>query len=137
FTLLDRRPEFGDWTEDLQMFDDDGDLVPARLLPVRETLPGPVPDCGARVTGARAPVDPGRSGERVLRAGVVEGEWTVALHYLADQDGEIAVSMPLGETVQAPVRAGLNTVYVRLVGGGESIRVAAQTPDLNLCLGAA
>lgn len=137
FSLLDRRPEFGDWTEQLQLLDDDGRLVPGRLLPVRDTLPGPVPDCGARVTGPRAPVDPGRTGELVLTEGVLEWEWTVALNYLADQDGAVTVSMPLGQSVQVPVRAGLHTVYVRLVGGGQSLRVAADSPDLNLCLGSA
>ena len=63
---------------------------------------------------------------------------------LADQPGqeEQAAELRLmlgrlGEAVPVPVRAGLNTVYVRLVGGGQSIRVTALTPDLNLCLGAA
>src|SRR5699024_7551136 len=99
-----------------------------------DTLPGPVPDCGARVTGPQAPVDPGRTGELVLTEGVLEWEWTVALHYLADQDGQVTVAMPQGEAVQVPGREGLHTAYVRLVGGGQALRGAADSPGLTPCL---
>lgn len=135
FGPLADRPDFGDWTDELQMLDDDGDLVPAHVVPVRTMLDGPVPDCGARVTGAAVDFQPGTDAELELDQPVIEWEWTAQLNYLANRDGLVEVGMQNGEPVTVPVTSGLNTVYVRMIGGGHTVRVSAITPDLNMCVG--
>ncbi|WP_024795157.1 hypothetical protein [Tomitella biformata] len=136
FGPLRDRPPFEDWTDKLHMFDDDGHLVPAQVAPVRTMLDGPVPDCGTRVTGAAVEFEPGADATLELDQPVLEWEWTAQLNYLANRDGLVEVSMQNGEPVTVPVTGGLNTVYVRMIGGGYSVQVSAVTPDLNMCVGA-
>lgn len=135
FGPLRDRPPFESWTDDLRMLDDAGDLVPAQVVPVRTMLDGPVPDCGSRVTGAAVDFQPGADATLELDQPVIEWEWTAQLNYLANRDGLIEVSMQHGEPVTVPVAAGLNTVYVRMIGGGFAVQVSAVTPDLNMCVG--
>lgn len=136
FGPLTERPPFADSTDTLRMLDDDGNLVPATIVPVRTMTQGPIQDCGTRVTGSAVALDPGVTAELALDQPVLEWEWTAQLNYLANRDGLIEVKMQNGKPVTVPVTAGLNTVYVRMIGGGYSVRVAAVTPDLNLCVGA-
>lgn len=136
FGPLKDRPPFEDSTDTLRMLDDDGDLVPAEVLPVRTMLQGPVPDCGSRVTGSAVALEPGVVAELSLDQPVIEWEWTAQVNYLANRDGLIEVAMENGEAVTVPVVSGLNTVYVRLIGAGNTVNLSAVTPDLNLCVGA-
>lgn len=58
------------------------------------------------------------------------------MNYNAERDGRIAVSFE-GETETiADVRAGLNTVYVRLLGGGDTLRIRSLDERQSLCIGA-
>jgi hypothetical protein len=66
---------------------------------------------------------------------MLEHEWTAQLNYLANRDGRIAIAFEHGETVEAPVRQGLNTVFVRLVGSGSALRIVSRTPGLDVCVG--
>lgn len=136
FGPLSDRPPFEDWTDTLRMLDDAGHLVPAQVVPVRTMLDGPVPDCGTRVTGPAVAFDPGADATLELDQPVLDWEWTAQLNYLANRDGLVEVSIRNGEAVTVPVVSGLNTVYVRMIGGGHSVQVSALTPDLNMCVGA-
>jgi len=115
-------------TGHLRMITDAGRIVDATVWWNRGILPGPDPGCGYRITGAvPAPVP--------LNGPMLDNAWTAQLNYLADRDGHITVGLEHGETVLAPVRAGLHTVYVRIIGGGSLLRIGSPTPGLNLCLG--
>ena len=136
FGPLRDRPPFEDWTDDLRMLDDDGNLVPAAVLPVRTMLDGGVPECGTRVTGDAAPFEPGADATLRLDQPVLEWEWTAQVNYLSNRDGLVTVAMQEGEAVTVPVVSGLNTVYVRMTGRGHFVTVSAITPDLNMCVSA-
>ncbi|WP_305093740.1 hypothetical protein [Prescottella sp. R16] len=129
FGPLRERPEFARSTDRLQLFDDTGHLVPAVVAPARNLGQGPVPGCGYRVEDV--PV------ELPLDGPLLEWEWTAGLNYFASTDGDVEVSLNKGgDTVTVPVRAGLNQVFVRLIGAGDAVRVRARTPGLAVCVGA-
>jgi hypothetical protein len=119
---------FADSTPHLRMITDSGEIVDAAVWWNRSILPGPEPDCGYRILGF-APV------WLLLDGPMLEHEWTAQLNYLANQDGRIFVGFEHGEAVAAPVRKGLNTVFVRLVGSGSTLRISSRTTGLDLCVG--
>ncbi|WP_433759868.1 hypothetical protein [Nocardia sp. CA-135398] len=119
---------FADSTPRLRMITDRGEIVEAAVWWNRSIVPGPEDGCGYRIRGPRPSDVP-------LDGPMLEHEWTVQLNYLANEDGRITVSFEHGEPVGAPVRKGLNTVYVRVVGSGSMLRISPRTTGLELCLG--
>ncbi|MFC8385134.1 hypothetical protein [Nocardia sp. NPDC057272] len=116
-------------TPRLRMITDEGAVVPAQVWWNRAIVEGPEPRCGYRVhgtTGANLPLD----GPMQIR------DWTAQVNYNAERDGRIALSFE-GETETiADVRAGLNTVYIRLLGGGDTLRIRSLDERQSLCVGA-
>ncbi|WP_238815729.1 hypothetical protein [Nocardia brasiliensis] len=119
---------FTDSTPHLRMLTDTGTVVEAEVWWNRRILPGPNPRCGYRIHGGD-PVTVRLDGP------MLEHEWTAQLNYLADRNGKLAVTFEHGEPVTVPVRAGLNTVYVRLTGSGSALRLVSRTEGLTTCLG--
>ncbi|MEV4235090.1 hypothetical protein ACIBJI_23125 [Nocardia sp. NPDC050408] len=119
---------FADSTPRLRMITDSGEIVEAAVWWNRSIVSGPEAGCGYRIQGPQPSDIP-------LDGPMLEHEWTVQLNYLANEDGRITVSFEHGEPVSAPVREGLNTVYVRVVGSGSMLRISPRTPGLALCLG--
>ncbi|WP_280444521.1 hypothetical protein [Nocardia brasiliensis] len=119
---------FADSTPRLRMITDTGTVVDAQVWWNRRILPGPDPQCGYRIHGGD-PVTVRLDGP------MLEHEWTAQLNYLAGRDGKLAVAFEHGTPVTVPIRAGLNTVYVRLTGSGSALRISSRTPDLTTCLG--
>lgn len=124
---LEERPAFADSTTDLRMLDDAGRLRPADVVPGASLAAGPVPGCGWEIAGGEGTVVP-------TDMSLYDWDWTARLQYSADRDGTILVAFPSGEAVRTEVRAGSNTVYVRLVGGGQAIRLTLETPEATVCL---
>ncbi|WP_054812605.1 hypothetical protein [Nocardia arizonensis] len=119
---------FAESTPRLRMITDSGRMVDAVVWWNRSIIPGPEPDCGHRVNGPQPSLLP-------LDGPMLEHEWTAQLNYLADRDGRMTVGLEYGRRVSVPVRKGLNTVYVRVVGSGTGIRIGPTTPGLDLCIG--
>ncbi|WP_378737468.1 hypothetical protein [Nocardia brasiliensis] len=119
---------FADSTPHLRMITDTGAIVEAQVWWNRRIIPAPDPHCGYRIHGGDpVPID--------LDGPMFEHEWTAQLNYLANRDGQLAVAFEHGKTVTAPVRQGLNTVFVRLVGSGSTLRIASRTEGLVVCVG--
>lgn len=119
---------FADSTPHLRMITDTGTIVEAQVWWNRRILPGPDPDCGYRIqTPEPLPIP--------LDGPMLDHEWTAQLNYLAGGDGQLSVAMEHGKAVTVPVRKGLSTVFVRIVGSGSTLRIASRTPGLTLCLG--
>lgn len=119
---------FADATEHLRMITDSGEIAEARVWWNRTVVPGPVPGCGHRVEDrvpVRAPLD----------GPMFPHEWTVQLNYFADREATVAVGFETGKKVEVPVRAGMHTVYARIVGQGSALLIQSRTPGLVLCLG--
>ena len=127
FALLRDRPEFASATTKLRMFTSAGRLVDARVTWIRTIAPGPMPQCGYFA-------QPDRPARLVLDGPLLPADWTVELNYLANIDGSMTLSLNQGPDVKVPVHPGLNRVYVRLPGAGDSITVRADTAALSLCI---
>ena len=127
FALQRDRPEFASSTTELRMLDMSGRLVDAHVTWVRTIRPGPTPQCGY-LTQPDQPV------QMPLDGPLLPADWTVELNYLANSDGTMLVSLDEGTATRVPVRPGLNRVFVRMPGAGNSITVSAQTAALSICL---
>ncbi len=119
-----------DSVTDLRMITDEGAIVPAEVWWNRRILPGPVPDCGHRITDSaprRVPLD----------GAMIEHGWTAQLNYFASGPGNATIRFdgePAREVV-FPVEPGLNTVHVRIVGGGDTLLLRTLDPGLEMCVG--
>ncbi|MDR7167808.1 hypothetical protein J2W56_001527 [Nocardia kruczakiae] len=119
---------FGTSTPHLRMITDDGKIVDASVWWNRRILAGPEPGCGYRIDGS----DPVALW---LDGPMIEHGWTAQINYFANRDGRLTVAMEHGETVVAPVRAGVHTVFVHVVGSGEVLRIGSRTSGLDVCVG--
>ncbi|WP_328397514.1 hypothetical protein [Nocardia sp. NBC_00416] len=115
-------------TDRLRMITDSGEFVDARVWWNRGISPGPEPGCGHRIVGD-LPIRVALDGPMIAH------EWTAQLNYFADRDATITVSFERGAKAEVPVRAGLNTAYVRVVGSGSALIVRNRTPGSLVCLG--
>lgn len=127
FALASPRPEFASATTDLRMFDRTGTLVPAKVTWVRTIVEGPAPKCGFLVQPDEPAVMP-------LDGPLLPADWTAEINYLANSDGSLTMALAEGPEVKVPVRPGLNRVFVRLPGAGQSISVSANTAALSVCI---
>ncbi|MGB8407497.1 MAG: hypothetical protein WCE30_25880 [Mycobacterium sp.] len=127
FALLRDRPEFSSSTTSLQMFTAAGQLVPAKVTWVRTIAPGPAPHCGYLVQTDQPVTMP-------LDGPLLPADWTAEINYLANNDGSMTMSLTEGHEARVPVHPGLNRVFVRLSGAGNTIRVRANTAALSVCV---
>ncbi|OCB13219.1 hypothetical protein A5717_15035 [Mycolicibacterium porcinum] len=127
FALASPRPEFASATTDLRMFDRTGKLVDAKVTWVRTIVEGPAPKCGFLVQPDEPVVMP-------LDGPLLPADWTTEINYLANSDGSLTMALAEGPEVKVPVRPGLNRVFVRLPGAGQSISVQANTAALSVCI---
>lgn len=127
FALAAPRPEFASATTDLRMFDRAGKLVDAKVTWVRTITEGPAPQCGFLVQPDEPVVMP-------LDGPLLPADWTTEINYLANSDGSLTMALAEGPEVKVPVRPGLNRVFVRLPGAGQSITVRANTAALSVCI---
>ncbi|MBB3038706.1 hypothetical protein [Hoyosella altamirensis] len=129
---LDDRVQFGPVVSELRMVDDRGRLVAAEVWWNRAIPQGPDPECGYRISPAAPVAVP-------LGGGMFEHGWTAQLNYFSNAPGELTVAFDsiAGErsAVSVPIEEGLNTAYVRLVGGAESLLFTTPTPGIEICLG--
>ena len=126
-TGVDGVPPVGEWTTEPVVIDARGALRPADVVPGRTIPQGPEPGCGHRVGPAGARIE--------LDGPLLERDWVVRLHLGADHDGELGVRADTGGETTVPVRAGLGTVYVRIVGGGTGLTLAPRDGLTDLCVG--
>jgi len=127
FALIADRPAFADYTDRLRMFTTSGRLIDANVTWVRRMVPGPRAQCGYFVSPdapVRVPLD----------GPLLPADWTAEINYLANTEGTMRLSLPVGPEAEVPVKPGLNRVYIRLSGAGDEITVRATTAALTVCL---
>jgi hypothetical protein len=127
FALIADRPEFDRSTDRLRMLNNIGDVVDAEVTWVRRIAPGPRPQCGYFV-------QPDDTVRMPLDGPLLPSEWTAEINYLANSEGSLLMSLPLGPESKVPVKPGLNRVFVRLSGAGDAITVRAATAALTVCV---
>lgn len=125
FALTRPRPEIGSYTTQLRMFDRYGHLLDATVTWVRAITQGPTAGCGYLVQ---------MSTTMALNGPLLPADWVVELHYLANTEGTVQLSMTNGPHIRVPVHGGLNTVYVRVPGSGNTLVVQPITQSLSLCI---
>jgi len=127
FALIADRPQFAPYTDHVRMLLPSGDLVDANVTWVRRIVPGPQPQCGYFIS-PDAPV------RMPLDGPLLPADWTAEINYLANTDGSMELALPTGPETRVVVKPGLNRVYVRLSGAGDTITVRATTAALTMCL---
>ncbi|MBU3749799.1 MAG: hypothetical protein FGM52_05010 [Mycobacterium sp.] len=131
FALITARPDFNGSTDRLRMFDPAGRVVDAEVTWVRTIAAGPQPRCGYFVSSASQPET---EVSMPLDGPLLPADWTAEINYLANTEGTLAFSLPVGPETTVSVKPGLNRAYVRLSGAGESIAVRAATAALTACV---
>ena len=127
FALITDRPEFDRSTDRLRMLDNIGRVVDADVTWVRRSVAGPRPQCGYFVGSddtVRMPLD----------GPLLPSEWTAEINYLANTEGSVVMSLPVGPETKVALKPGLNRVFVRLSGAGDAITVRAATAALTVCI---
>ena len=127
FALVRDRPEFAGSTDRLWMLNSAGGVVDADVTWVRRIVAGPRPQCGyfvASESPVRMPLD----------GPLLPADWTAEINYLANTEGTMLISLPVGPETSVALKPGLNRVYVRLSGAGDAISVQATTASLAICL---
>jgi hypothetical protein len=114
-------------TDEPRVLGSQGALVDAEVVAQYLSAPGPDGACGYRVA-------PEGSSRITLTRPAAQAAWTVQLDYLANTDGWILVSFESGDAEVAPVRKGVNQVYLSLSGEGGTVTVGSESPDLTLCI---
>ena len=109
------------------MLDNIGRVVDADVTWVRRTVAGPRPQCGYFVGSddtVRMPLD----------GPLLPSEWTAEINYLANTEGSVVMSLPVGPETKVALKPGLHRVFVRLSGAGDAITVRAATAALTVCI---
>ena len=109
------------------MLNSAGGVVDADVTWVRRIVAGPRPQCGyfvASESPVRMPLD----------GPLLPADWTAEINYLANTEGTMLISLPVGPETSVALKPGLNRVYVRLSGAGDAISVQATTASLAICL---
>ncbi|MEU9807054.1 hypothetical protein [Mycobacterium sp. NPDC050853] len=125
FALVRPRPEIGSTTTQLRMLDRNGHLLDAQVTWTRAITEGPVPDCGYLVQSTAT---------MPLTGPLLPADWVVELNYLGNTEGAVWASLTDGPRVKVPVRGGLNRVFIRLPGSGNSLTLQPITQSLSLCV---
>lgn len=125
FALVRPRPEIGSTTTQLRMLDRYGHLLDAQVTWVRALTEGPVPGCGYLVQSTQT---------MPLTGPLLPADWIVELNYLANTEGAVWASFTNGPRIKVPVRPGLNRVFIRLPGSGNSLTLQPITQSLSLCV---
>lgn len=120
---LPKQPGFADSTPRLQILDNRGQLVPARVQGPRSLPPA---------DGQCYQVEPGESVRIPLESELIAWSHTVALDYEARATGFVTVAIGDGDPVSALAAADQNSLYVRAEGGQSWITV--RTTDTSLCV---
>jgi hypothetical protein len=127
FALLAHRPQFAPATNELRTIDASGRVVAAKVTWVRIISPGPTPQCVYFVQTDL----PARM---TLDGPLLPADWTAEINYLANTEGSMTMTLSEGTETRVPVHPGLNRVFVRLPGAGDTVNVRANTAALSLCI---
>jgi hypothetical protein len=124
-TLLSDQVAFPRTSPRLVVVAPDGTLQRALIGPGVVSRPGPEEDCGWPVheQGADIPLT-GRAFPWV---------WWARIGYLASRDSAVRISAG-SDTVDATVQAGLNSLYVRLDGTFDTVRIDGLDKGTALCV---
>jgi len=122
--LLDADGQFPDHSDDLQILDSEGRVRPVQIEAEARARTGPAVDCGWLVRHlVTIPLD----------ADTTDGPQWVRLGYLAPDESPLRIAA--GPTVvDAHVRKGLHSLWVRADGPFRSVSVSGLDPGVAVCV---
>ncbi len=124
-SLLTPAAAFPNSSPNLTVVADDGRLHRALIQPGVLSRVGPRQDCGWPVGQEVADIP--------LTARAFEWQWWLRIGYLASTDSPIQVTAG-STTVDTQVQAGLNSLYVKVNGTFDSVRIDGLDPGVTLCV---
>ena len=124
-SLVSDRAAFPDASPRLTVVGADGGLRQAAIKPGVVSDRGPVPDCGWPVTSAGRTIP--------LTGKAFEWVWWLRIGYLANQASPVRVSTGSDE-MTTTVEPGVNSLYVKLAGTFDSVRIDGLDPGARLCV---
>ncbi len=127
FGRVTDRPQFGRYTDKVIVLDTSGTAVDGEVTQRRLIRPGSGTCGNPEITGP---------GKLTLDGPLLQWQWTMAVSYCANRNGEAEFSLDGGgPAVRVPISAGLHIIYVQLDGRGEGINVRPVTDGLTLHTG--
>ncbi len=123
--LLSRRASFPDTSPRLGVVAADGTIHQALIGPGVVSAPGPLLDCGwlVRQDGRTIP----------LTAEAFDFTWWLRVGYISSANSPVTVTAGSSE-VQTEVDAGLNSLFVKVEGSFDSVRIDGLDPGVTLCV---
>lgn len=124
-SLVSDRAAFPDASPRLTVVGADGGLRQAAIKPGVVSKRGPVADCGWPVSSAGRTIP--------LTGKAFEWVWWLRIGYLANQESPVRVSAGSDE-ITTTVEPGVNSLYVKLAGTFDSVRIDGLDPGARLCV---
>ena len=124
-SLLSNGVAFPDASARLAVVAPDGTLRQALIGPGVVSQPGPIEDCGWRVSSGGRDVQ--------LTGTAFAWVWWIRVGYLGSKDSPVVVTAG-SSTVATTVEAGVNSLYVKVEGGFDSIRIDGLDPGTTVCV---
>jgi hypothetical protein len=124
-TLLSERVSFPAATSRLGVVGADGTLRQALIEPGVVSVPGPREDCGWPVRSNGRSID--------LEGTAFPWDWWIRIGYLGSEGSPVTV-LAGDSRVETTVEAGLNSLYVRVKGTFDSVRIDGLAPGATLCV---
>lgn len=112
-------------TPRLAVLDERGIPTSADIDAVTESLPGPKTDCGWEVDGDSVRVP--------MEARAFDFTWWVRIAYLGTAEDVVRVEVA-GETLTAPVRAGLHDLFINVTGEVPSVTLGGLEAGTPMCV---
>jgi hypothetical protein len=125
--LYETEVAFPESARRLTVIDGNGFLRPAVIEAGLKSRPGPVTDCGWRVTETKNEV------EIPLEGQAFEWGWWLRLGYLSSADSPVVIAAG-GKNVPTEVHRGLNSLYVYIDGTFSDVSVGGLSPGTTLCV---
>lgn len=123
--LLRGSVDFPRTTSRLGVVDERGAVRSALIGPGVRSTKGPLKGCGWRVRSA---------GRTIPLAGrAFEWEWWLRIGYLYSDESQVTVTAG-GDEVEATLLPGLNSLYVKVTGSFDEIRIDDIAPGSTLCV---
>jgi hypothetical protein len=124
--LLTDQASFPSASPRLAVLAEDGTVRKALIGSGTTNQPGPVPDCGYRISGPEPVTIP-------LRGRTFDWEWWVRIGYLSSRDSSVTIRAG-SEEVKTEVEAGLHSVYVQLSGAYDSVTIEGLGAGTTMCV---
>lgn len=122
--LLEVDVRFPDATHRLGVVTEEGRISGALIDEPITSTEGPVEGCGWQISGSqRIP----------LTAEVIAWEWWMRIGYLAPEETDVVIRAGR-EVVETTLKPGLNSLFVKNVGGFDNVYVGGIDPDVTVCV---